>query len=86
MKSRMLMSMLVICPGRSPHRRRDHGLVHGQRCVEPVTFTAGTLLIDLDDSQFVELDVDNLNPGDEKEWEITVENIGPKTCAQGSLR
>jgi hypothetical protein len=44
----------------------------------PVTFTAGTLLIDLDDTEFAELDVGNLNPGDVKKWTIKVQNEGTK--------
>ena len=45
----------------------------------PVTFSAGTLLIDLhEDISYEELDVDNLNPGDVKEWKIIVENKGTK--------
>ena len=46
---------------------------------EAVEFQAGTLLIDIDSSDFFELEgLDRLNPGNDFEWEVTVCNEGTK--------
>lgn len=51
-----------------------------EKTAEPVTFTAGTLLIDIDKFKRVdsEVNIENLNPGDEFEYEFDVVNVGTK--------
>ena len=80
MKSRMIVSFMVIAlaaaliGGATMAWFTDSDTVD-----EPITFTAGTLLIDLTDPvQTTNINIGNLNPGDEFEYEFEVVNDGSK--------
>lgn len=79
-KSRLLISLMVIALAAALIGGATMAWFSDSDEAEPVTMTAGTLLIDLDVSGILTETVDtgNLNPGDEFEWNITVENVGSK--------
>ena len=83
MKSRMLISMLVIALAAAVIGGATMAWFTDEDASEPVTFTAGTLLIDLNENEWEqfqegEINLDNLNPGDTWEHELEVKNIGTK--------
>ncbi|MGI6327365.1 MAG: TasA family protein [Dethiobacteria bacterium] len=79
MRSKMLIGVLVFALAAAVIGGATMAWFTDSDVSDDVTFSAGTLLIDLhEDISYEELDVDNLNPGDEKEWKIIVENKGTK--------
>ena len=83
MKSRMLISMLVIALAAAVIGGATMAWFTDSDESTPVTFTAGTLLIDLTEPQltqeFAEKDMGILNPGDTWEYEFEVKNVGTKS-------
>jgi predicted ribosomally synthesized peptide with SipW-like signal peptide len=87
MKSRMLISMLVIALAAAVIGGATMAWFTDSDESTPVTFTAGTLLIDLTEPQltqeFAEKDMGILNPGDTWEYEFEVKNVGTKSFNWG---
>lgn len=81
MKSRMLVSLLVIALAAAVIGGATMAWFTDADESAPVTFTAGTLLIDIDKFDFVntnEINLDILNPGDEWGYKVDVKNSGTK--------
>ncbi len=81
MKSRIMVSMLVIAMTAALIGGASMAWFEDADETGPVHFQAGTLLIDIDNNFFDTLvleDMQRLNPGDEFEWDVWVENEGTK--------
>ena len=84
MKSRMIISLMVIALAAALIGGATMAWFTDSDASEPVTFTAGTLLIDIEGDNFAqqinseEINLDILNPGDEFEFEFDVVNEGTK--------
>jgi len=80
MKSRMLVSLLVIALAAAVIGGATMAWFTDEDASAPVTFTAGTLLIDIEKFDMVsnEINLDILNPGDEWEYEVDIVNEGTK--------
>ena len=82
----MLVSMLVIALAAAVIGGATMAWFTDEATVDPVTFTAGTLQIDLDnfaENTTESVDLDILNPGDEWEYKFDVTNVGTKSFNWG---
>jgi len=85
MKSRMLMSLLVIALAAALIGGATAAWFTDAAQPEEVTFAAGTLMIDVDNLELSsasrdDLVLDRLNPGDSWTWEFNVYNVGTKSA------
>lgn len=85
MKSRMLMSLLVIALAAALVGGATMAWFTDAADTDEVTFAAGTLMIDVDDPTVADksredLVLDRLNPGDSLTWEFEVDNVGTKSA------
>lgn len=83
MKSKMMVSILVIALAAALIGGGTMAWFNDGDSAAPVTFQAGTLLIDIDDEinlteEFADFNLEKLNPGDTWEWEFDVSNVGTK--------
>jgi predicted ribosomally synthesized peptide with SipW-like signal peptide len=88
MKSRLLVSLMVIAMAAALIGGATMAWFTDEAQTNPVTFTAGTLLIDMTDpvvttDNFDQARLDRLNPGDIWEYEFEVENVGTKSFNWG---
>lgn len=86
-KSRLLVSLMVIAMAAALIGGATMAWFTDSDEAEPITMTAGTLLIDMTELQlieeFAEVDLEILNPGDTWAWEFEVENVGTKSFNWG---
>ncbi|NLB17597.1 MAG: hypothetical protein GX825_02405 [Syntrophomonadaceae bacterium] len=83
MKSRMLVSLLVIALAAAVIGGGTMAWFTDEATGEPASFTAGTLMIDIDNPELTgtyDVVLDRLNPGDCVEWEFDVRNVGNKSA------
>ena len=86
-KSRLLVSLMVIGLVAALIGGATMAWFTDSDETAPVTFTAGTLMIDMDEpaltEEFADFNLDKLNPGDTWEWEFDVRNEGTKSLNWG---
>lgn len=83
MKSRMLVSMLVIALAAAVIGGATMAWFTDAAATDEVTFQAGTLMVDVDNPELAEacdVNLERLNPGDCMEWEFDVKNVGTKSA------
>jgi predicted ribosomally synthesized peptide with SipW-like signal peptide len=80
MKSRMLVSLLVIALAAAVIGGATMAWFTDSDVSDEVTFSAGTLLVDIEDFKVAteNIKLDTLNPGDSWEYEFDVVNAGTK--------
>src|SRR5690554_3021269 len=87
MEKRVIVSLVVIALAAALIGGASMAWFTDSDETEPTTFTAGTLLIDIDNFQRVteEINLDKLNPGDEWEYTFDVVNDGTKNLIFAGL-
>lgn len=83
MKSRLMVSLLVIAMAAAMIGGATMAWFTDDDAADPVSFAAGTLLIDMTELEysginFDEARLENLNPGDSWSYDFTVTNVGTK--------
>ncbi|NLB17599.1 MAG: cell division protein FtsN, partial [Syntrophomonadaceae bacterium] len=79
MKSRVLIAVLVVALAAAVIGGGTMAWFTDDGVGDPVTFSAGTLMIDIDNPELTgtyDVLLDRLNPGDCVEWEFDVRNVG----------
>lgn len=86
MRTKIMMSMLSIALIAALIGGATLAWFSDEASTDAITMAAGTLMVDLDQSAMSEIEIlamKNLNPGDEKTWDLTVKNSGSKQFQWG---